>query len=131
MSTLAKVFCIVLIAVFMLQITTTNAYAKWESETPKDSSSSTAILVALGIVVTGVVVYMIVKNQSKKPPELEPESDSTNLQSSYLNPLESRFAAPDLLHPTPKKSNAPTLIVGTNQFDDESKGVFVGLSFSF
>jgi len=87
MSTLAKFLCIVVIAAFTFQMTTTNANARWHSEVPEETNI-TPYLVVLGVV-TVFAIYMIAKRSNK--PESEAELDSTVLQSLYLNPSDSEF----------------------------------------
>ncbi len=128
MSTLAKFLCIVVIAAFTFQMTTTNANAQWESEVPEETNI-TPYLVVLGAVIVGVGVYMIAKRSKKS--ESETESESTSSQSLYLNPLDSEIVTPHLLSSTSRKRNLPTLVLDMRQPDGVNREFFVGLSFDF
>lgn len=122
MRTLVKFLCVVIIAAFVFQMTTTDAHARKNPYT-----KSTYFLVA------GIVIIFTVFNIAAhlKKPESEVESDSTVLQSLYLNPLDSEIVIPHLLSSVSRERNLPTLVLDMGQPNGENRGFFVGLSFHF
>ncbi len=107
----SKILGVMLIAIFMLQMTCTGAAAKWEDKSDElpgldDDSSNTALVVGIagGVLVGAVLIYVIAKKVKSK---------KKNIISNLLVPEE--------------KSKLPTVSLGMTK----NKGVAVGLSFRF
>ena len=77
-------FLITLVVAFLLFIHPQDAICQWVSSSPPgiEENSNTGVWIAVGVIVTGVLVFLIVKNNKKKK---ESTSYSIDSGSEYIS----------------------------------------------
>lgn len=126
---------IFLIIIFLFSLNIMEANAKWDDksdELPGMSGGSVALIVGTGVLVTGLVVYLVVKNKQKKASST-PTDDLESFNTSVINDSKKPASLYNELRNASEKSPVQ-LFVGYENLQMQSsnnQALSVGIRFSF